>query len=94
MRKALLTNEYLVLYLDDFETDPLASIRKIESFLDIKPFAYDEDKLKAKINTTESVGIPQPLLAVAADHINDEMNKLTELGIHVPDSWHQSLSAE
>ena len=91
LRKALHSNEYLILYLDDFGTDPLGEIRRIEQFLDLSPHAYNGKALNSKVNTTEPNSIPSALMPVATKILDRELEQLDRLGIHVPASWHTSL---
>jgi hypothetical protein len=90
LRKMLNPTEYLLLYLDEFATQPEQALQKIESFLQIAHLDRDTKALAGRVNATEPTPVPEPLLAVVRGGIAEELGALEAVGVEVPKSWRET----
>ncbi len=92
MRDVLNATEYKICYFEDFQSDPVSELRKLEAFLEIPAKAYDPNALKEVHNRSAAIPAPASFLAASEDLVADELAALDRLGIAIPSGWASSAN--
>lgn len=79
-------------FIDDFQSNPNYEIAKVLDFLDVGDFLFDNSMLQARVNTTETIKMPEAFLNVALDPLKEEMDELLKVYPDIPDNWHESFN--
>jgi len=87
MEDALLPEQMKIAIFDDIHADGLEWLRELESFLGIRQHNYPEKKLTQRVNATKSVAPPSVFVERYFPDLQDEMQRLEDLGYAVPNSW-------
>lgn len=92
MQNYLPSESIKLINYDDIQLRPNALLSSIEDFLGIAHHNYLPEKIKRKINATESLPIPESFYKVFSNAVIEELDALGSLGFEVPKSWfYQSL---
>jgi Sulfotransferase domain len=84
LRRNLEPYQFLLLYFEDIRRNPLKELRRIEHFLSISRKTYDNLVFH---NPSSFLEMPEPFLLAFRDVISAEFDKLTKLGVPIPDDW-------
>jgi hypothetical protein len=84
LRRNLEPYQFLLLYFEDFRSNPLKELRHIESFLSISRKNYDNLEFH---NPPLPLEMPEPFLLACRDAISAEFDKLDKLGVPIPNNW-------
>lgn len=87
MRRHLSDEQLLICFFDDFRTDPLGELGKIETFLDVSHHQYNQKELQKVHNPSAALEMPQPFLEASRKYIEPELERLDTLGMKIPESW-------
>lgn len=78
-------------FFEQVRAHPLETLRRIEGFLDLPEHQYRQDALEARINPSREMGVPPAFLDRAEAIRAEQVARLGDLGLDVPDSWHIPL---
>lgn len=75
----------LVLYFEDFRTNPNAEAKKIADFLNISPIVIPEEAVQKKSNATKDFSMPNEWQAYAEKFLTGYIEDMQDMGL-----WHKS----
>ncbi|UTV86738.1 sulfotransferase [Cobetia amphilecti] len=75
----------LVLYFEDFRTNPNAEAKKISNFLNISPIVIPEESVQKKSNATKDFSMPNEWQAYAEKFLTGYIQDMQDMGL-----WHKS----
>ncbi|MFD1508063.1 sulfotransferase [Lacimonas salitolerans] len=78
-------------FFEDVRARPLETLRRIEGFLDLPEHQYRQDALEARINPSREMGVPAAFAERAELIRVEQVARLGDLGLQVPQSWHIPL---
>jgi hypothetical protein len=76
---------------EEIHQDECSFLAEIESFLEIGPHSYPEDRLHRKVNATAPRPVPEFFVDIVAKDVERIIQELTDLGLSPPASWQNSL---
>lgn len=82
-----------VSFFENFRTDPLESLRSIETFLEIAPHSYRAELLEGRINPSQERAVPGRFIAQAEEIRHAQMAELRAMGFRLPSEWDQPLGS-
>ena len=80
-------NKYMIAFFEDIHQNPLGWLAQLEEFLQIRPHQYEAELVTNKVNSSESIEMPDYFPDLFADDLKAEMDKLEDQGLALPDSW-------
>lgn len=84
LRRNLEPYQFLLLYFEDFRSNPLKELRHIERFLSVSRKNYDNLEFH---NPSLPLEMPEPFLLASRAAISAEFDKLAKLGVPIPNNW-------
>jgi Sulfotransferase domain len=84
LRRNLEPYQFLVLCFEDFRSNPLKELRRLENFLSISRKNYYDLEFH---NPSLPLEMPEPFLLASRDIIAAEFDRLDKLGVPIPKSW-------
>jgi len=80
-------DELKLCFFEDIHADPLGWLRELESFLGVRPSVYSEDRLKARINTSLDIDMPECFPKLFAKDFGRIRQELHSQGLQPPSNW-------
>lgn len=80
-------DELMLGFFEDIHSDPLRWLRDLESFLDIRPGIYEEERLTKRINTSMDVAMPSFFPGLFARDFRRIGQELLDQGLRPPSAW-------
>jgi hypothetical protein len=88
IRRGLGAEHLLIAHFDDLVSNPLAFLRRIETFLGLKPCDYlDFPSFTKRVNPTETSEPPVEFLRRAIPFATEELRLLRRIGLEYPPCW-------
>ncbi|PJE30362.1 Sulfotransferase family protein [Pseudooceanicola antarcticus] len=87
MRAGLPEECFLPLFYEDMRSEPLAVLRRIESFLGLDPASYPEALINRQVNASASIPMPDFFPALVAKDVARIIAEVRAEGLEVPESW-------
>jgi hypothetical protein len=84
LRKNLEPYQFIIMYFEDFRTNPLNELRRLERFLMISSKIYGNLDFH---NPSPPMEMPEAFLLASRDFILAEIEKLDQMGVRIPSSW-------
>lgn len=84
LRRNLEPYQFILLYFEDFRSNPLEQLRRIERFMSISRKNYHNLGFH---NPSLPLEMPEPFLLASRDAISAEFDRLDKLGVPIPNNW-------
>ena len=87
MRSELEQHELMFQFFEDVRSNPLESLREIETFLGISNFEFSETRMSNVVNASADVEMPKSFRDFAVAMHDKQTKGLEDLGLSPPRSW-------
>jgi len=87
MKKVFSPEEFKVFYFENFNKSPESELFKLEEFLGISHFSYDNNSLYKKVNASKNVVMPQSFINASKSILEFEFKDLIESGEKIHKDW-------
>jgi len=87
LRLHLDAHELLFAYHEDFHTQPMIELARIETFLGVSAHVYDDAKANKIFAASPRLAMPDTFRSVAQPIMDREFEALDRLAIAIPASW-------
>jgi hypothetical protein len=84
LRRNLEPYQFILLYFEDFRSNPFEQLRHIERFMSISRKQYNNLEFH---NPSLPLEMPETFLLASRDAIFAEFEKLDKLGVRIPNNW-------